>query len=505
MVESLTSYIVRLAEVHSVYPRALITHEIAPLLKQPSLYQNGHIIYDYLSAYWKNSSVLNGITTQTGDMVQALEQLTLRQDLHFLTMFTWQYVLWPTKMLRRTRAWCPICYQEWRNKNQILYEPLLWSLEVINVCHQHRLRLQTYCPNSKCNQVQLPLSPYAQSGYCSRCNSWLGRLPKCETEELLLPEDKEWEWQQWIVHAVGDLLSAAPALSEPPQRERIPSTIDLYAEKLTRGQRKTLVHQLECNYSTVRGWFNKEQTPQLSHLLHFCFRLGASPFHLLMGNIEAAAIEKHTLIDRQKGRYRKFDDERIRQILEATLRSADISPSMEEVARQLGYHNWQIYKRFPELCRAISAKHMASPIFTRQVQVTAGVINSITIEKRFRRFDSERVQQALEAVLQISEGDHPSMAMVARSLGYDPSNLRNRFPELCRAISKRYKDAQEAKRVQRVRLICSEVRDIVFSIHEQGRYPSKRQVEKHLKNSAVLREPEVKSAWKEAVQELGWK
>src|SRR5438876_11222691 len=87
-VESMTSYIVRLAEAHSVYPRALLTHEIAPLLKQPSLYQNGYFVYDYLTAYWKNSSVLNGSTTQTGDMVQALEQLTLRHDLHFLTMLT---------------------------------------------------------------------------------------------------------------------------------------------------------------------------------------------------------------------------------------------------------------------------------------------------------------------------------------------------------------------------------------------------------------------------------
>jgi TniQ len=144
IVESMTSYIVRLAEVHSVYPRALITQEIAPLLKQPSLYQNGYFVYDYLTAYWKNGSVLNGSTTQTGDIVQALEQLTLRHDLHLLTMLTWQNALSRTKLLRRTRAWCPICYKEWRDKKQILYEPLLWSLEMINVCHQHRLRLLTH-------------------------------------------------------------------------------------------------------------------------------------------------------------------------------------------------------------------------------------------------------------------------------------------------------------------------------------------------------------------------
>ncbi len=505
MVESLTSYIVRLAEAHSVYPRALITHEIAPLLKLPSLYQNGHVVYNNLTAYWKNSGVLNGRTTKTGDMVQALEQLTLRHDLHFLTMLPWQFVLSSQKLLRGTRAWCPICYQEWRNKNQTLYEPLLWSLEVINVCHQHRLRLQTRCPNFKCNQVQLPLSPHAQSGHCSRCNSWLGSLPQCEAGESLVSEDNEWEWQQWIVQAVGDLLSAAPALSDAPQRERILSTIDMYAEKLTRGKRVTLIHLLEYNNSTILDWFYQEKTPQLSHLLHFCFRLGASPIQLLLGNIEEAAVEKHTPVDRPKGRYQNSDDERIRQMLKAILRSEDTPLSMKEVARQLGYHYWQIYGRFPKLCRAISAKHMTSPIFTRQVQVTAGVTGLLTLEKRFRRFDCEKVLQALEAALQISESDPPSMRAVAKDLGYNPDKVRKHFPELCRAISKRYKEAQAAKKAQRVQLLCSEVRGVVFTIHEQRRYPSIRQVAKYLKNPTALREPEVKCAWKEAVQELGWK
>ena len=503
-VESMTSYIARLSEAHSVYPRTPITYEIAPLLKQPSLYQNGHIIYKYFASYWKHSSVLNGNSTQTSDMVQALEQLTGRHDLHFLTMLTWQYVFSPSKLLRRTRAWCPLCYQEWREKNQILYEPLLWSLEVINICHQHSLRLQMHCPNSKCNQLQLPLSSCAQSGYCSHCNSWLGNLAQYEVKEPLVFVGEEWELQQWTVHAVSDLLSAAPVLSERPQREQILSTIDIYAEKLTMGQRKTLVSQLECNCSTVESWFYQDQTPKLSHLLHFCFRLGTSPIHLLHGNIEEAALEKHTSVDKPKESYRNFDRERIRQILEAILKSEDASPSMKEVAQQLGYTPRQIYYRFPVLCRAISAKHRACPMFTMQVHVITGVTNTLAV-KQYRRFDSERVRQALEAVLQISEGDPPSMCAVARSLGYDQRPLRRHFPELCQAISKRYKDAQASKKVQRVQLLYAEIRNVVYTIHEQGVYPSKHQVAKHLKRPAVLRQPEVSAVWKEAVQELGWK
>jgi hypothetical protein len=97
------------------------------------------------------------------------------------------------------------------------------------------------------------------------------------------------------------------------------------------------------------------------------------------------------------------------------------------------------------------------------------------------------------------------MEAIARKLGYSSRNLRKYFPELCRAISKRFKDAQATKRGQRVQLICAEVRDIVITIHEQGRYPSRTQVRKYLKTPGVFRAPEVRAAWKEVVQELGWK
>lgn len=69
LVESMTSYITRLSEAHSVYPRTLVTHEIAPMLKQRSLYQYGHIVYANLTAYLEKSSVLNGNSAQTSDMI----------------------------------------------------------------------------------------------------------------------------------------------------------------------------------------------------------------------------------------------------------------------------------------------------------------------------------------------------------------------------------------------------------------------------------------------------
>ncbi|HEY6411479.1 MAG TPA: TniQ family protein, partial [Ktedonobacteraceae bacterium] len=141
MVESLTSYVTRLADAHSISPRTLIKNEIAPLLRKTSLYQGGRLMSGHLNTYLKQSHTLNGTTLWAADMVEVLEQLTGRHDLRFLTMLSWKHVISTQKLLRWSRAWCPMCYEQWQEMNQIVYEPLLWSLDVMSVCHIHRIPL----------------------------------------------------------------------------------------------------------------------------------------------------------------------------------------------------------------------------------------------------------------------------------------------------------------------------------------------------------------------------
>ena len=141
---------------------------------QSHIYQQGRLVYNYLTNFWKLSHLLNGTGATAGDWVQALERLTLRNDLSLLTLLCWSEVLPAVRLLRRTRAWCPACYEEWRKANQIAYEPLLWSLEVVKVCCRHQIPLQQRCPSPSCRQAQLPLAPRSLPGYCAKCNSWLG-------------------------------------------------------------------------------------------------------------------------------------------------------------------------------------------------------------------------------------------------------------------------------------------------------------------------------------------
>ena len=133
-VESLTSYIARLAESHSVLPSVLISKKIAPYLKKVFVKS---LSSRRLRALFDRARALNGTGDIAMDFVQALETLTLRSDLCFLTLLNCASILSPRGLFRGYKAWCPACYQKWRLSGQVVYEPLLWAIETVKVCLQH--------------------------------------------------------------------------------------------------------------------------------------------------------------------------------------------------------------------------------------------------------------------------------------------------------------------------------------------------------------------------------
>lgn len=85
--------------------------------------------------------------------------------------------------------------------------------------------------------------------------------------------------------------------------------------------------------------------------------------------------------------------------------------------------------------------------------------------RQHKRFDVERMRSILEAALCSTEEPPPSMADITRSLGYDQANFRRYFPELCRAISRRYLNYLSKTRLERIQKLCEEVRQVTLSLH----------------------------------------
>src|SRR5260370_3114007 len=99
-VESVTSYVSRLAEAHCVALGNLMKYEIFPRFGRS--YLPGTTQDHNTSAFWKDSPALNGTSPSAQDFIRVLEQLTLRNNLRFLTMLPWARVLSCRYLVRRT-------------------------------------------------------------------------------------------------------------------------------------------------------------------------------------------------------------------------------------------------------------------------------------------------------------------------------------------------------------------------------------------------------------------
>lgn len=423
MVESLTSYMMRLADAHSIQPNVLIGKAIVPLL---SCLSQGRQPYAHRTAFWVGSPVLNGMTDLPDRFVQALSELTQRHDLHFLTMLPWKDVLSSLHSVRRTRAWCAACLEEWRVQGQTVYEPLLWALEGVHQCRVHGCLLQVVCPH--CASMLRPLAPRVQPGYCSRCDRWLGGPLPGNTPTAAVSEE-EGLWNRWVAMAVGELLAAAPNLSSPPCRDTIATSM----KAVVNGNQLATARHLQMTQATIWQWLEGVRIPQLWMLLRLCYCLHISPLTFLTGKAEAMSVTAGA-----------------------------------------------------PLHRSIPASKKSQ-------------------RRPYTRFNVESMRSALEAVLSSTEEPPPPMSEVAHSLSSDQSILRRYFPELCRAISKRYLDYKTKMRDERIRSLYEEVRQAVLTLLAQGCYPGSRQVAKLLRKPTSFMEFEVRMAWRQVVRELGVK
>lgn len=404
LVESVTSYVTRLADEHSIPPSALVRKQILPRMQRPSFYRDGHLV-DSLHLLGQPSVILNGLTSTTHDVVAVLEQLTMRRDLHLLTMLPYREVLSSVGLLRRAKAWCPICYEEWRETGQSIYEPLLWMLSVVTLCPKHHQPLQWSCSNSTCGREQFPLTARGQPGYCFCCNQWLGATLSKTPSEV---EHEERRDQLLTAEMVGALLAAISQGPYAPEFRAFASTISGCVDMVTEGSVSELAHLLQTPAATVRQWLHGRKIPQLRTLVKIATLLGTSVLHLLVGEIAqinkpSAGRQKISLEQSRKQRRVEplgVAKNRQREALCAVIRSAQYPPpSMREVARRLQFDLSGLYKSCPDLCQIISARFA-----------------NYRAEKR-----AERIQRLCEETRQAisllhAQGRYPSQSQVSKRL-----------------------------------------------------------------------------------------
>jgi Zn finger protein HypA/HybF involved in hydrogenase expression len=234
-VEGLISYVCRLAEAHCVSPGVLHQQEILPSLRKVYIVGSKEVHRvrreeDIDTVFSLPKPLQNKNPNEQGfpslQYIEDLQPLTLQANLQALTIPRWAEQTTQTgrriEIARDLRAWCPECFQQWRSTDQLIYEPLLWSIAAVTVCPYHHQPLQSRCPH--CHKTQRPITGRMQVARCSQCLKWLDALSDgdLEAEQQI---NSEIEWHLWVAERVMEVLAAMPNAPTLKTREMIASIL----------------------------------------------------------------------------------------------------------------------------------------------------------------------------------------------------------------------------------------------------------------------------------------
>ena len=353
MVESLTSYFSRLAEAHSISAGTLLHRELLPL-KAGRRNMFSCIVSARTRCF---TSSINSLGNTATRFASTVGKLTGRNDLYFLTMAPWQTLLPAPLLTRGVAAWCPLCLSSWRDAGKPLYVPLLWALEVVKYCPDHRHPLQMVCPH--CQLPQPLLGQCCSIGYCTCCKQWLGvdgSADHAGQYSLVQPEAPEWE--VWVANQVRGLILAAFHSSPRLSRQQMSSMLTAATK---REGLSGLARLLGVSPNSVNSWRSGKKLPMLPVYVRLARVFNVALADLLTGaipdevglslNPDDVPYWRNLYIRRQPD----FNVVKAKQQLEDALRELP-PPSLLSFQKRTGYHYATLHRHFPDLCQALCAR-----------------------------------------------------------------------------------------------------------------------------------------------------
>lgn len=269
MVESLTSYIVRLAQLHGMTTASLVVNEYAPAFQCCKVMGNGRC-----DVVGKFSSALNGVGDFAAEGAKILERLTTIGNLDHLTLLPFRDLISPRSSVRQHSAWCPQCLDDWQRGSETVYSPLVWHLGAVSVCPSHQnTRLVDTCPH--CRRQHFPLSRWSLPGWCPRCGKWLG---ESVSEANALPAESA------VSVEANSLLEAVLRGDCKPSPVVLSTNLRLLQDRLYNGSLYRFAGAAGLNGSSILCLVNGKSHPGLETLLRISV-VTHVPASSLVGNL----------------------------------------------------------------------------------------------------------------------------------------------------------------------------------------------------------------------------
>ncbi|WHY97356.1 TniQ family protein [Peribacillus simplex] len=337
LIESLTSYIIRLSEAHLVNLCDLLVYGMAPLLKKDylinSVHRGGNRFYD-------GAHFLNGFGTNSKDILECLYILS-GQKLEDLTLKPFSKIFSTRYLIRKNMAWCPKCLE----CNH--YYPLIWSLTSYTVCISHSVLLQDKC--IVCNKPIPFLHRQSRVGlcpYCKHSHFGLNNNENIQIKDIYISKDLE-KLFKYVRN--GHLFNDQTTMQTNFQEiinSRFAGTTNHFAKYI--GISKT----------TMWDWCKGKSRPSLKQVLEISFKLGVSCLELY-NKIEINKIKDLGVTGGDSQRKEKREKivickDKVKNYLSKIEDQIETYQPITNIAKELNCSTKYLYTNFSEYCKRIS-------------------------------------------------------------------------------------------------------------------------------------------------------
>ncbi len=281
--ESLLGYAHRVADAHVIPIIKLLKAEVIGRTDMRSAW--------FTSGFSKKyAKTINGYGKYADQMSQALEELTLNDNLRSGTFLHWRGLFdgKGTGVLHPKRRWCANCLNEDKEAQSPIIHRLIWSSYPVNHCPTHETPLRSDCPS--CGSEQLFVSDAVALGRCCQCGAFLGLkegLWDCPALEAR---------EQFMVTAVAQMIAMGPSAMALASIETFIDQIKAFADRVVGGRVPKLEREIGFRKDSICRWTAMGKKPQFDQFLELCFRVNVLPTELLDGtwakSTEQRAVQK---------------------------------------------------------------------------------------------------------------------------------------------------------------------------------------------------------------------
>ena len=344
-VESLTSYIVRLARAHYLRPRDLIRRVAG--VGRPEI-----VALCYARFFSRYAITVNGLGKYARLFADRFSELTGNPNLAHATLLPWYKLLAPngSALLAPHPRWCGRCWLEDVRNGNSPYHRLAWTIALEQYCVRHEMLLEERCPS--CGRAQPALPRYADLVHCDRCYQ-----PLVSHLGPITPPNKRHRQESFSTEqAIEDLLALNAIVDPETTHGQLVGSLNRAVTNLANGNRAAFCAAVGLQSRALNGWLSKGEHVSLKLLLHLRLLLGLKPT-FTFGDVNLGKWQSSHPACQNQGPRRKYhspkDRAQAKKLLVQALATPEEARSLSAIARELGVSRGYLSYWHPQLVRPL--------------------------------------------------------------------------------------------------------------------------------------------------------